>query len=124
MTKMYNISERLHHFMDTYSYTIKGLAREANIGRTSIHRWLRGGKIGAGQVKKIAAVFGIAPTQLARQWRDDDIIGVGCSGPPCGEKRALEIIGKDYMDDDSPLACHTVTQPMPIFSSAGRRVQR
>lgn len=99
------------------------LSRATGIRRTCIYRWLHGSKASNSQIKKLAAAFKVNPRSIAPEYQD---CGDGASvyePNPCGMKRALEIIGKDYLDDHEHVACHVLESPYSRRDSTGRYVQ-
>jgi transcriptional regulator with XRE-family HTH domain len=125
MTRCFDISDRLRAIMQTRGLTTTQLGLMAGIPRKMIWWWFKspGHKASIKNIRKVAAALRIPITAIAPTYTGDGMEDSFYSGAPCGMKRALEIIGEDYLDSPAP-AVHFYQPHVPYISHTGKYVQQ
>jgi hypothetical protein len=122
-TRRFRIAENLARLMAERGVSIPDLTRRSHISREFIGKYLAGSRANAPNVRKIAQVFKVSVNELcpgcAAEIRAIEQ-GNTRTGPPCGMKRALEIVGADYID--SPHMALHFDPPRPRVKHEGKLI--
>ena len=119
------IGKRLIAIMRARGLESTELALRSGIARANINGFRRDNvAVSLQMIARISAPLGMTPEQFMRHGvhmrRRQSDYGRIVDGSPCGEKRVLEIIGRDYLNGSGPLAMRTYPPHLAFRHEDGR----